>query len=184
MSDILLATDEGTHGGPDTVRVYQSLAGGMYAVRYHAGASIGSGGVRESPMGVSTPGYMRWVGPKDVGAAVREARAALAEARDTEDYQRRAWAGIKGALMDAGADVSANFAWSESLTPDAKLDAESAERVKALGTPTFAGHTDYEVRTCDGKRYRVRLAMRREQRDQCVYWVAERIGCVPIARAA
>ena len=40
-ADQLIATDEGTHGMPGTIKIYEKLDGRRYGVRYHGGAVIG-----------------------------------------------------------------------------------------------------------------------------------------------
>lgn len=42
-ADLLVGTDEGTHGRPETVRVYERLDGTRYAVHRFAGSVIGTG---------------------------------------------------------------------------------------------------------------------------------------------
>ena len=41
-TDHLVATDEGTHAMPETIRVYERLDGSRYGVRLHAGSVIGA----------------------------------------------------------------------------------------------------------------------------------------------
>lgn len=38
----LVASDEGTHGGPKTYRVYRDIRGNVYAAKYHGGTLISS----------------------------------------------------------------------------------------------------------------------------------------------
>lgn len=167
INGILLATDEGTHGGPDTVRVYQRVDDrGMYAVRYHAGNSYATETVAGGPLEVSTPGYMRWIGPEDVGAAVREARAANAAAKRAEEAhyaqlaaQGKAVAAVQSLLAAAGADLSGGLLVSPNLTDSALMDDASAAAVKAMPFLCRGEGEDYDARTrADGKCYRVRIS--------------------------
>lgn len=78
-SPVLVGTDEGTHGMPDTVRVYERIDGTLCAVYCHGGSEIGRGDVSSMNEVVSPAprhgGRMRWF--EAPAADHRRARAEL-----------------------------------------------------------------------------------------------------------
>lgn len=75
-ADTLIATDEGTHGMPNTVRVYERLDGSRHYTRLHGGAAISGANCTALPE--SEHGLMR-----DLAALTAAAR------RDQIEHLRR-----------------------------------------------------------------------------------------------
>jgi hypothetical protein len=87
-ADVLIATDEGTHGMPDTMSAYERLDGSRYTKRYHGGTLLGT----EEGVGASEHGRVRFL--RHTPAAqrrrlieeIREAEAKEAKAQQDREY--------------------------------------------------------------------------------------------------
>lgn len=58
-TETLVMTDEGTHGGPNTVRVYRRKDGKHVTYRYHGGACVGCDLTDGRPTRIPTAGRIR-----------------------------------------------------------------------------------------------------------------------------
>jgi hypothetical protein len=141
---ILVATDSGTHSGPETYQLYRSRDGYWHLHRYHAGASIGFTSHYDRPT-PETQGYERWVGPRDLAAAYREAEETQAAEERARERENAAWrreteeririertkSWLDRFLADKG--LGELIRWSFKLVDAAKLTDESRAAIAALG---------------------------------------------------
>lgn len=112
--DLLVGTDEGTHGYPETVRVYERLDGSRYAIMRFAGSVIGTCPI-ESPRGrlrtwrVPSPASRRDLIEK-LRRVIQAEHDAAERARCRREELERGWDGYRFVGVEEGRRILAKEA--------------------------------------------------------------------------